>query len=108
MSPPLAQLEITQQAPHLHTSPPPFTQLEITQQARRGVQQRRAAEEAALLADNHAHLEAERVAAAARAEALKVQAAQTRAENEARIRARKEAVQLQRQADNELMKSNIR
>ena len=83
-------------------------QLDNTQEARRQAQQRHMAEEAALLADNAAHLEAERVAAAAKAEVLKAHAAQTRTENEERIRVRKEAVQLQRQADNDLMKNNIR
>ena len=84
------------------------SQLEKTQEARRQAQQRHMAEEAALLADNAAHLEAERVAAAAKAEVLKAHAAQTRTENEERIRVRKEAVQRQRQADNDLMKNNIR
>ena len=83
-------------------------QLDNTHEARRQAKQRHMAEEAALLADNAAHLEAERVAAAAKAEVLKAHAAQTRTENEERIRVRKEAVQRQRQADNDLMKNNIR
>ena len=71
-------------------------------------QQKKAEEEAALLADNRARLEAERAAAAVKAEQLKVQASRTRVENEARIQAKKDALLQQRAADNEMMQSNMK
>ena len=83
-------------------------QLEATRLSRQQAAQRKAEEEAAILADNKARLEAERAAAAVKAEMLREAAARTRVENEAKIRAKSEALQAQRDADNELMKANLK
>jgi hypothetical protein len=82
-------------------------QLENTRQAKQAAQQHRQAEEAAILAQTKALLEAEQAAAATKEEALRLAAARTRQENEEKIRTKKEASKYLKQKDADLMKANI-
>lgn len=65
-------------------------------------------EEARVLAEIQARLDEEKAAAAARLEAAKAHAVLTKADNEARIRAKKEADAMQRRLDEEMMRAGIR
>jgi hypothetical protein len=84
-----------------------LSQLENTRQAKQAAQQHRQAEEAAILAQTKALLEAEQAAAATKEEALRLAAARTRQENEEKIRTKKEASKYLKQKDADLMKANI-
>jgi len=65
-------------------------------------------EEAAMLSDIKVRLEQEKVLAAERLEQVRRQAAQAKLDNERRIQAKSAALQMQRQADDAMIKDGIR
>ena len=83
-------------------------QLETAREAKQAAVLAKQQEEARVLAEIQARLDEEKAAAAARLEAAKAHAVLTKADNEARIRAKKEADAMQRRLDEEMMRAGIR